>query len=53
VASHKLRARAVLLAGEMAVTGGVWDLHGRGWALVVGGVFAAAFGLLVMDVDAR
>ena len=43
-------ARALLALAFIAVTAGTYLEHGRGWALIVGGVLAAIFAVTI-DVD--
>lgn len=53
VVARKLRAKALVFVGFAAVTAGAWDSAGRARALVVGGILAVVFALLLVDVDAR
>lgn len=41
----------LVFCGVLTVCAGIWVLAGYGWALVVIGVCAAGFGLLLVDVD--
>jgi hypothetical protein len=46
-----IRARLLVAASGLAVSGGVWLEADPGWALIVGGVLGAGYGLLLMDID--
>lgn len=46
-----VRAKAVIAAGGGAMSGGTWTWFGQGPGLLLAGVLAVLYGLIVMSVD--
>lgn len=49
--SQLTRSRLVVVLGGASLVGGLWARFGYELGLVVAGVLAIAYGLLLMDVD--